>query len=66
MYLQDGLELEVAVKICKVTDDENKRKSEARVEKFLEEACKFCSVCSYHSYLAFWLDWYHTGYLAKW
>ena len=38
---QDGLEQEVAVKICKVTDDENKRKSEARVEKFLEEACEF-------------------------
>ena len=37
---QDGKEADVAVKTCKVVEDEDTRKLESRAEKFLEEACK--------------------------
>lgn len=38
--LQQGEEINVAIKICKVDSEADKRKSDARREKFLEEACK--------------------------
>ena len=45
---QSGEQQDVAVKTCKVVENEDSRKLDSRAEKFLQEACE-CSSCPHGS-----------------